>query len=82
MLQAQPRFSRPARATCETALDTARRLGKVKDLMAAEMINLAAGGGSCTKDDLLDYGFSTIEIETHGPSARQEAERRSVRRAA
>ncbi|WP_336799559.1 hypothetical protein [Kaistia sp. MMO-174] len=82
MLQTQTRFSRPPRQIRETALDKARRLGRVPELMASEMINLAAGRDSCTRDDLRDYGFTLDEIMTHGPAARQEAERRTERQAA
>ncbi|WP_336801454.1 hypothetical protein [Kaistia sp. MMO-174] len=82
MLTSQTRFSRPPRQIRETALDKARRLGRVPELMASEMINLAAGSGSCTQADLRNYGFSEIEIAEHAGAANQEAQRRSVRQAA
>ncbi|WP_156911851.1 hypothetical protein [Kaistia adipata] len=82
MLSTQTRFSRPSRTMRETALDKARRLGRLPDLMASEMINLAAGGGSCTEADLRNYGFSATEIAEHAGAANQEAQRRSIRQAA
>jgi hypothetical protein len=82
MLSTQTRFSRPSRAQRETALDKARRLGRLPELMACEMINLAAGSGACTQADLLNYGFSEIEIAEHAGAANQEAQRRSIRQAA
>ncbi len=82
MLSTHTRFSRPSRAQCETALDKARRLGRVPELMASEMINLAAGGGACTEADLRNYGFTTIELAEHAGAANQEAQRRSIRQMA
>lgn len=78
----QIRFSRPSPKTRETALDKARRLGRLPELMASEMINLAAGGGSCTEADLRNYGFTAIELAEHAGAANQEAQRRSIRQAA
>lgn len=82
MLATTTRFSRPSRTQRETALDKARRLGRLPELMASEMINLASGPGSCTKDDLRNYGFTANEIAEHAGAANQEAQRRSVREAA
>jgi hypothetical protein len=82
MLSSQTRFSRPPRNIRETALDKARRVGRLPQLMAAEMINLATVSGSCTENDLRIYGFTATEIAEHVGTARQEAERRSERQAA
>lgn len=81
MIPNTPLRARRTNSRNETALDTARRTGRTADLMASEMINLTAGGGSCTEDDLRLYGFSSDEIDTLGPVARQEATRRYDRAA-
>ncbi|WP_336800823.1 hypothetical protein [Kaistia sp. MMO-174] len=62
-----------------SALDKARSTATIPKLMAAEMVDHVAMSGSCSEADLRRYGFSDTEIQTFGPTARQEAERMSTR---
>ncbi|MCX5570592.1 hypothetical protein [Kaistia nematophila] len=62
----------------ETALDVARRTGRLPDLMASEMIEQASISGSCDADHLKLCGFTQGEILLHAAEARQIAERRTT----
>jgi predicted aspartyl protease len=75
-------MARSRNARGETALDVARRTGKVADLMAAEMIDFTATKGDCTETDLLDAGFTAGELAMHRFDARKLAEQRFTRQAA
>jgi hypothetical protein len=66
----------------ETALDTARRTGRLADLMATEMIEQTSINGSCDADYLKLSGFTQDEILMHAPQARQLTERRTTDRIA
>ena len=66
-----------ARARAEA--DPSAQVGAIVGLMAATMIEMAAGSGSCSDDDLASEGFTVAEIAEYAPAARRLARQQAVR---
>jgi hypothetical protein len=68
-----------ALATARAEADPSAQVGAIVGLMAATMIEMAAGSGSCSDDDLAGEGFTVSEIAEYAPAARRLAARQAVR---
>jgi hypothetical protein len=68
-----------ALAKARAEADPSAQVGAITGLMAAAMIEMAAGSGSCSDEDLAGEGFTLAEIAEYAPAARRLAASQAVR---